>query len=113
MISYYTTDYDMYERMTMAGMSTNNADAGPVYDMSESLDDLAILEIVNDTRDSDTWERLQERGKNMTHFKNTGGECNRWHLRQTGGQGDPYFGDLDGFVEALEIQIQAGIKVCG
>lgn len=43
MISYYTTDYDMYERMTMAGMSTNNADAGPVYDMSESLDDLAIL----------------------------------------------------------------------
>jgi len=43
MISYYGTDCDMYDRMRMAGLATSNAHAGRVFDMGQSIPDLAIL----------------------------------------------------------------------
>jgi hypothetical protein len=111
MITYYTADCDMYDRMRMANMSTDTADAGPVYDTGESFEDLAILYRAGDQRRSKTWEHLQEIGRNMTHFKNTGGERQRWQWQQMGGQDEPYYRDIDGFQEAVEYNVQAGISV--
>ncbi|KAI9881786.1 MAG: hypothetical protein M1823_006503, partial [Watsoniomyces obsoletus] len=111
MITYYTADCDMYDRMRMANMSTDTAYAGPVYDTGESFEDLAILYRAGDQRGSETWEHLQQTGRNMTHFKNTGGERQRWQWQQMGGQGEPYYRDIDGFQEAVEYNVQAGISV--
>jgi hypothetical protein len=49
----------------------------------------------------------------MTQRKNNPdlGPRNRWQVAQTGGQGEPWYRDLDGFAEALEIQVQPGIEV--
>ncbi|CAF9935634.1 MAG: hypothetical protein HETSPECPRED_009852 [Heterodermia speciosa] len=43
MISYYGTDCDMHSRIGMAGMHAVVADAGEVYDVTNSLDDLEVL----------------------------------------------------------------------
>lgn len=43
MISYYGTDCDMHGRFAMNGLETPIADAGQVYDVGRSLDDLEVL----------------------------------------------------------------------
>lgn len=49
MISYYMTDCDLYERLHMANMSTDDAKAGPIYDVGDSFDDLLVLYRRNST----------------------------------------------------------------
>ena len=110
MIGYYTTDCDMYDRMRMANMTTDIADSGPVYDTGESFEDLAILYRAGDQRGSEKWTYLQEAARNMTRVKNQGGERNRWQIQQMGGVGEPYYRDMDGFHEALEYNVQAGVS---
>jgi hypothetical protein len=113
MISYYTTDCDMYERMRMLNLSTDTADVGNVWDLYESLPDLAVLYRNGDTKNSTTWHEMQQKFKSMQDDKNDGNKHprNDWQLAQAGGQGEPYYRDPDGFAEALEINVQAGIKV--
>ena len=43
MISYYGTDCDMHSRIAMNGFTTPIADAGQIFDVGRSLDDLEIL----------------------------------------------------------------------
>ena len=43
MVSYYGTDCDMHSRIAMNGYSTPIADAGEVFDVGKSLDDLEVL----------------------------------------------------------------------
>ena len=43
MIGYYGTDCDMHGRFALNGLQTPIADAGKVYDVGRSLDDLEIL----------------------------------------------------------------------
>lgn len=113
MISYYTTDCDLYERMKMVDFSTDNVDVGRIWDMYESLPDLAVLYRAGDTRNSSNWHELQQTFQNMQNFKYDEEKHGRldWQISQTGGEGEPYYRDPDGFAEALEIYIQAGIKV--
>ena len=113
MISYYTIDCDMYDRMRMNNYSTEAEDCGPVYDTGNSLDDLRVLYREGDELNSTTFHELQHEFESMTHVKNNGdiGPRNRWQVAQTGGQGEPYYRDMDGFAEALEIQVDAGIAV--
>jgi hypothetical protein len=113
MISYYTTDCDMYERMRMLNLSTDGVDVGNVWDMYESLPDLSVLYREGDTRNSSTWHEMQDMFKKMQDDKNDGAKHprNDWQITQTGGQGEPYYRDLEGFAEALEINVQAGIQV--
>lgn len=137
MISYYGTDCDMYERMRMAGLRTDIADAGKVYDLGASLADLAVLyrlkprQMISagpadngtaanldprqqgeDERGSGHWKRLQEQLQAMQEEKVHGALArNSWQTQQTGGQGEPYYRDIAGFEEALEITIKAGEAV--
>ncbi len=113
MISYYTTDCDMYERMHMSDLLTDAVDVGEIRDMYESLPDLAVLYRVGDTKNSSKWHEMQELFKSMQDEKNDGEKHprNDWQITQTGGQGEPFYRDPDGFAEALEINVQAGIKV--
>ena len=43
MISYYGTDCDMHSRLGMGGWTTPIADAGKVFDVGKSLEDLEVL----------------------------------------------------------------------
>ena len=113
MISYYTIDCDMYDRMRMSKYSTDAVDCGPVYDTGESLEDLRVLYREGDELNSTTFHELKLSFERMGHVKNNGdlGPRNRWQVAQHGGQGQPYYRDLDGFAEALELQVDAGIAV--
>ena len=113
MISYYTTDCDMYERMRMLDLSTETVDVGNFWDMYESLPDLAVFFRAGDTKNSTTWHEMQHTLKGMQDDKNDGGKHprNDWQMIQTGGQGEPFYRNPEGFAEALEIHVQAGIKV--
>ena len=113
MISYYTIDCDMYDRMRMSDYTTDAEDCGPIYDTGDSLDDLRVLYREDDELNSTTFHQMQASFEEMTRRKNNAdlGPRNRWQVAQRGGQGEPYYRDLDGFDEALEIQVQAGISV--
>lgn len=137
MISYYSTDCDMYSRMRMLHLKMENYDAGRIYDMGQSLDDLAVLyrkktsesgepgskvssgswwhsapPPMEDARNSSEWHELQAKLKDMQEYKVHGDEPrNSWQTKQTGGQGEPFYRSTDGFEEALEITIKAGERV--
>jgi hypothetical protein len=113
MISYYTADCDLYDRMRMLGLSTVATDVGDVWDMYESLPDLEVLYRVGDTRNSSQWHEMQATFHRMQDDKNDGEKHprNDWQITQSGGQGEPFYRDPDGFVEALGITIDAGVKV--
>ena len=145
MISYYGTDCDMYDRMRMHGLETATADAGKVYDMGTSLENLEVLyrlkpnetEEASPSAQADTPEktskgdvRVDRRGieydkRNSTHWKTLQDDLkamqqekvhgalsrNSWQVQQRGGEGEPFYRDIDGFEEALEITIKAGEAV--
>lgn len=113
MISYYTTDCDMYERMRMLGFSTDTVDVCNMWDMYESVPDLQVLYREGDTKNSSTWHGMQQMLKGMQDNKNDGSKHGRndWQTTQTGGQEEPYYRDPDGFATALEITIKAGVAV--
>ena len=142
----------------MLGFATSIADAGRVFDLGQSLDDLEVLyrrkptakeqaaaeAIVTeattkeaekptrrkethfrrlswpgstpapgeDTLNSTVWHALQIKLEAMMHDKVHGAEIrNAWQTKQTGGQGEPYYREMSGFEEALEITIHAGEAV--
>jgi hypothetical protein len=106
MISYYTTDCDMYERMRMLHLPTDTADVGNVWDMYDSLPDLAVPYLAGDTKNITRWHEMQQKFKNMQDDMNDGNKHprNDCQLAQSGGQGEPYYRDPDGFAEATRDQ---------
>ena len=139
MISYYGTDCDMHSRLGMAGMKTVVADAGKVFDVTNSLDDLEVLyrtkakslarrtesegmepqngsttgtsEAGEDERGSEGWIKLREKLQQMHDDKIADKYRNSWQLRQRGGKGEPFYYDPDGFEKALQMQIHVGTEV--
>lgn len=97
----------------MNNYSTGADDCGLVYDTGYSLPDLRVLYREGDELNSTTFHDLVEQFEEMPRVKNNGdlGPRNRWQVAQMGGQGEPYYRDLDGFAEALEYQVDAGIAV--
>ena len=65
-----------------------------------------------DEKNSTHWHALQSKLEAMQQDKVHGDlHRNIWQERQNGGQGEPYYRDIVGFKEALEIIIKAGIRV--
>lgn len=61
----------------------------------------------------ETWEHLVEVGRRMEQGKDTdgGGVRNTWQLRQSGGQGEPFYRDPEGFETGLRMMIDTGRRV--
>ena len=134
MISYYGTDCDMHSRIGMAGMKSVVADAGHIFDVTNSLDDLEVLyrtkakRIVardaanstgnvstgddsEDERGGEGFKSLRARLEQMFDDKKHDVYRNSWQLRQRGGEGEPFYYDPDGFEKALQMQIQVGTEI--
>lgn len=140
MVSYYGTDCDMYARLGMADLRSPIAEAGEIYDVGRSLDDLEILyrrkpkppnakrasgtnnstapppstytgNTVEDTRNSEGYDQLVTELREMTESKKQDPYRNSWQLRQSGGEGEPYYYDPAGFEQALQMQIEVGLRI--
>jgi len=131
-VSYYGTDCDMHSRIGMQGLTTPVADAGRVFDVTNSLENLEILyrrrpkgsspsahtssnNTWQDTEEDDSggegWKKLQETLQKMTDDKVADPYRNSWQLRQRGGKGEPFYYDPDGFEKALQMQIHVGTEI--
>lgn len=134
MIPFYMTDCDMHERLWMKGFRIEAADAGRVWDVATSLDDLEMLyrrglgrakssgkrediseapgEPAEVQRNSPAYRELIESLDVMQHVKgsNKGGR-NTWQSRQRGGQGEPFYRDSEGFERGILMWMDFGRKV--
>jgi hypothetical protein len=132
MIPYYGTDCDMHERLAMAEYRMDDARTGLVYDLGTSVDDLYVYyrrksidskfdeEDVKirravgdeDERASPAYHELTRQLDGMQNFKNgdTRGR-NFWQASQSGGQGEPYYVDPEGFETAVKMTIEHGRQV--
>jgi hypothetical protein len=128
-IPFYGTDCDMYDRLDMAGFKRENARIGFVYDLSSSLSDLLVLyrrkpRLQSQTGSSNTrWGDEDERASpdyyNLTEQltamhvakKEDKRGRNTWQATQTGGQGEPYYRDPEGFEKAILMTIEAGREI--
>lgn len=137
MISYYGTDCDMHSRIAMAGMKTVVADAGWVFDVTNSLDDLEVLyrtkakrlaaraasnstgttptvsglDDNEDERGGEGFKSLKAKLDQMFEDKKNDEYRNSWQKRQRGGKGEPFYYDADGFEKALQMQIHVGTEI--
>ena len=133
MIPYYGTDCDMHERLVMAEYRLDDAKTGLVYDIGTSVDDLLVyyrrkpiesrVDEVKSKRSTAVWGDEDERASpayyDLTHkldvmqnFKNadTRGR-NFWQASQSGGQGEPYYVDSEGFEKSVQMTIEHGRQV--
>ena len=123
MIGYYLTDCDMHERLFMAGYELINADAGMIYDIGTSLEDLQILYRRKPAKGSEKWGEQDEIGSQNFHDlvkkldemqalkNNHKGGRNFWQGTQEGGFGEPFFRDPTGFEKGLQMMIDDGKKI--
>lgn len=135
MIGYYGTDCDMHSRISMAGLAMPIADAGHVFDVSTSMEDLEVLyrrkpkskterdnatrnpiavymeETEEDELGGEGWRNLQDRLEQMTQDKVHDVYRNSWQKRQSGGKGEPFYYDPEGFEKALQMTIHVGTEI--
>lgn len=140
MIGYYSTDCDMHSRIAMAGLKAPIADAGQVFDVGTSMDDLEVLyrrrpkssaapsntkrgngtdgpnaayfaKTEEDECGSQQWKDLQDRLEQMAQEKRDDVYRNSWQKRQSGGKGEPFYYDPAGFEKALQMTIHVGTEV--
>lgn len=125
-IGFYKTDCDMHSRFTMAGIKMPVADAGRISDVGSSIDlnlffrrkiDPAnppktveeLNKLPQDDRGGPGFEALTEIVDQAVQSKLSGEEIrNSWHTKQTGGQGEPFYRDPQGFDLALQKLIACG-----
>jgi hypothetical protein len=62
-------------------------------------------------QDGETWEHLVEVALRMEDVKYNSGDRNTWQGRQTGGQGEPFYRDPEGFETGLRMLINTGRSV--
>lgn len=130
MIAYYNSDCDMYERLHMAGYSLNESYVGHVFDVGDTLEDLRVLY----REDADfnrahcgadasaenshygvgdcVYRALRRKGDEMQSDKGSRGR-NYWQRKQSGGQGEPFHVDPEGFETALRMTMVFGRKIFG
>lgn len=127
MVSFYTTDCDMHGRFSMSGIKMPVAEAGIISDVGGSIDlnllfrreidvanppkTLAELDkLPEDVRGGLGFHKLIEAVQVQVDFKAHGEEeRNSWQYKQTGGQGEPFYRDPQGFEWALQRMIAAGV----
>ena len=130
MIPFYMTDCDMHERLFMKGFKLEDAEAGKIWDVSTSLDDLELLyrrgtKATKSKKDlsvraqdeasqlnSPIYQDLLRTLDDMQHQKhsNNAGR-NTWQAYQRGGQGEPFYRDPEGFEKAILMTIEFGRKM--
>lgn len=138
MIPFYMGDCDMHERLWMKDFKIHDADAGKVWDVGTSLDDLIILYERGmksskkrkrenpppspDTspyqpwsippRKSPKYQDLLHTLDEMQNLKNgDASKRNTWQARQQGGQGEPFYRDAQGFETAVRMTMDFGRTV--
>jgi len=140
-IPYYATDCDMYVRLMWAGYWQGATDIGLIFDVASVMDDLGALLRIPGARASfagdpeapsplqqkplkggrnkkekepESWANLASTAKRMEDIKYTGGsndQRNTWQMRQTGGRGEPFARDPEGFETGLQMMIDTGRAV--
>ncbi len=133
-IPFYMTDCDMHERLWMKEFRIENAEAGKVWDVASTLDDLAALYTRGEppkmikredaavpppapaagsaARNSPAYKALLQKLDEMQHAKATAeGGRNTWQARQRGGQGEPFYRDPDGFEKGVLMWMDFGRDV--
>ena len=138
MIPFYMGDCDMHERLWMRDFKIENAEAGKVWDVSTSLDDLETLyrrgmksskkkreaagtpDVPTNSatpdpsipRNSPKYQDLLHTLDEMQNRKNSDAAGrNTWQARQRGGQGEPFYRDAEGFETAVRMTMDFGRKV--
>ncbi|KAK1754420.1 hypothetical protein QBC47DRAFT_383877 [Echria macrotheca] len=133
-IPFYATDCDMYVRLMWAGYWQGETEVGIIMDVATVLDDVgALLRIPGvkaafagdpepdgpeENREiekkGESFERLVRIAKRMEEAKFQDGSNalrNTWQLRQTGGQGEPFARDPEGFETGIKMMIDTGRAV--
>ena len=134
MIPFYMTDCDMHERLWMRKFRIEGAEAGRVWDVHTSLDNLERLykRRVGPTKTTATREgalesppRESEVQRNSATYQelvhsldvlqnlktNAEGGRNTWQARQRGGQGEPFYRDPEGFEKGIWMWMDFGRDV--
>lgn len=127
MIPFYMTDCDMHERLWMRKFRIEGADAGRVWDVHTSLDNLERLYkrggdppketakregVIEVQRNSAAYQELVHSLNVMQNLKmDDGGGRNTWQARQRGGQGEPFYRDPEGFEKGIWMWMDFGRDV--
>ena len=138
-IPFYATDCDLYNRLTWAGYWQGEAEVGLILDVSSVLDDIGALfrlpgahaSFEGDPGDEsetryaarerrksveragETWEHLVAVGRRMEADKLTedGVYRNTWQGKQTGGRGEPFYRDPEGFDTGVHMLVDTGRRL--
>jgi hypothetical protein len=97
-IPFYTTDCDFHQRIEMAGWKLPNVDVGMVFDVGDTLQDLAEMYPKNKEEglNSERYKRIVKEFREIDHAKITADNPdgrNFWQGRQRGGKGEPFYRD--------------------
>ena len=131
-IPYYKTDCDMHSRFEMHNMQMPSVNIGQISDVGSSID-LNLLfrrkidpdnppktvaeldKLPQDVRGAEGFEKLVDLISKTMDMKLGGknGERNSWQYKQTGGQGEPFYREPNGFQFALQHAIAAGDAAYG
>jgi hypothetical protein len=132
-IPYYGSDCDMTERLAMAGFWQEDVKTGLIYDIGAPLDDLLVLyrrkapSTPSPTNEGPlppaSWGSEDDQAspsyhdltnllhKMQTRKNNDVRGRNIWQASQTGGQGEPFYRDPEGFDRAVKMTIEFGRAV--
>ncbi|KAG8531793.1 uncharacterized protein KY384_003429 [Bacidia gigantensis] len=70
-----------------------------------------LEETEEDERGGPGFVALKEKLQSMQKDKQTSPERNSWQKKQRGGEGEPFYYDPDGWEKALQMTIEAGLKI--
>lgn len=68
-------------------------------------------ETEEDTRGGPAYQHLKDTLEALAQEKRDDPYRNSWQLKQRGGQGEPYYYDADGWEKALQMTIEAGVRI--
>ncbi|ESZ92042.1 hypothetical protein SBOR_7572 [Sclerotinia borealis F-4128] len=125
----YSSDCDMYQRLGMAGIIMDTAEAGWVMDVGRTIDLNPLFrrkysidmppttaaemnKLAEDNMGGESFKRLINLVQKEAELKNNDQrERNSWQQRQSGGHGELFYRDPRGFEQALEILIRSGDEI--
>ena len=134
LIPFYMTDCDMHERLWMRDFRIESAEAGKVWDVHTSLENLERLYHRGGDPPKATAKREGAVGippteravqRNSAAYRdllqsldvleklkgNAEGGRNTWQARQRGGQGEPFYRDPEGFEKGIWMWMDFGREV--
>ena len=125
LIPFYATDCDMHERLWMKDFKIEQAEAGKIWDVGATLDDLESLYTrgeIKSTGKASLEKRKESPQKNSPAYKDLlekldvlqrgknddQGKRLSWQGTQKGGQGEPFYRDPDGFTQGVQMWMDFG-----